>query len=96
MLWAHNGGMAIVRWNGSIDSFTELASNARIGAAVDGDVLRAEIVDNVIRVYKNGSLVLAGPSDTTWIDGQPGIGFWPLAGATLTSYGWKKYEAGSL
>lgn len=95
VLWAHTGGIAIVRWNSPLGSFTELA-NARIGAAINGDVLRAEIIGSVIRVYKNGALVLTGPSNTTWTDGQPGMGFWPLAGATLSSYGWKSFEAGSL
>jgi hypothetical protein len=61
---------------------------------VDGDVLRATIVGNVITVYKNGTQV-AQVADSTWTNGQPGIGFWPQPGATLSSYGWKDYRAGS-
>jgi hypothetical protein len=56
----------------------------------------AAIIDSVIRVYKNGVLVATGPSDTTWTNGQPGIGFWPFPGATLANYGWKTYSAGTL
>jgi hypothetical protein len=42
--------------------------------ASDGDVLRAEITGDTIRVYKNGSLV-ASVSDSTYATGQPGMGF---------------------
>jgi hypothetical protein len=94
VLWGVTGGLAIVRWNGPVGNYTELAST-NIGAAVDGDVLRAEIIGGVIRVYKNGSLVVTGPSNSTWTDGQPGIGFWPLPGTTLASYGWKNFQAGN-
>jgi hypothetical protein len=96
VLWAHQGNMAIVRWNGPLGNYTPLVDNLVIGQAVDGDVLRAEITGSVIKVYKNGSLVATSPSDTTWTTGQPGIGFWPKPGATLKSYGWKNFQAGSL
>ncbi|HKQ25234.1 MAG TPA: hypothetical protein VJT81_12400 [Burkholderiales bacterium] len=96
ILWAHDGNIAIVRWNGPLADYTPLVDGLKIGRAVDGDVLRAEIVGNVITVYKNGALVATGPTDTTWTDGQPGIGFWPIRGATLQSYGWKNFQAGNL
>ncbi len=94
VLWAHDGNMAIVRWNGPLANYTPLVDGLKIGRAVDGDVLRAEIVGNVIRVYKNGALVATGPADTTWTGGQPGMGFWPIPGATLQSYGWKNFPGG--
>jgi hypothetical protein len=96
VLWAQDGGMAIVRWNGPVGDYTALIEAPNIAPAVDGDVLRAEIVDGVIKVYKNGSLLLTGPLNTSWTDGQPGIGFWPKPGATFANYGWKNYTAGSL
>jgi len=96
VLWSQEGYMAIVRWNGPLGNYTPLVDGLYIGPAVDGDVLRAEIVNNVIRVYKNGGLVATGPTDTTWTDGQPGIGFWPTPGATLQSYGWRSFAAGNL
>lgn len=96
ILWAHQGNMAIVRWNGPLDNYTPLVDNLQIGQAVDGDVLRAEIIGNVIKVYKNGALVATGPADATWTNGQPGMGFWPKPGATPQNYGWKSYSAGSL
>ena len=95
VLWAHDGNMAIVRWNGPLGNYTPLVDNLVIGRAVDGDVLRAEITGSVIKVYKNGSLV-ATASDATWATGQPGMGFWPKPGATMANYGWKSYQAGSL
>ena len=95
VLWGQGGNMAIVRWNGPLGSYTPLVDNLQIGAAVDGDVLRVEMVGNVIQVYKNGALV-ATATDSTYATGQPGIGFWPTPGSTLQSYGWKSFEAGSL
>lgn len=98
VLWGHGGELNVVRWNGPLGNYTPLAAvtGPNIGPAVDGDVLRAEIVGNVIRVFKNGQLVYTAPPNDTWTDGQPGIGFWPKPGATLKSYGWRNFEAGSL
>lgn len=62
--------------------------------------MRAEANGSVIRIYINGVLKLTAnltaPGGTVYFDGQPGMGFWPLAGATPSSYGWKNYTAGSL
>jgi len=105
VLWGHDGDFAIVRWNGRLGDFTIVAEKTRPelgghgpgpGIAVDGDVLRAEIAGDVIKVYKNGGLVFVGPPNPTWTTGQPGLGFWPISGAALHRYGWKTYEAGSL
>jgi subtilisin family serine protease len=98
ILWGHGGELNVVRWNGPYGSYTPLLGTIgpNIGAAVDGDVLRGEIVGNVVRVYKNGTLVATTPADNTFADGQPGIGFWPRPGATLQSFGWKSFSAGSL
>ena len=95
VLWGQDGNMAIVRWNGPVGSYTPLVDNLQIGAAVDGDVLRAQILGNLIQVYRNGALV-ATATDSTYSTGQPGIGFWPTLGSTLRSYGWKSFTAGSL
>jgi hypothetical protein len=96
VLWGHAGNLAIVRWNGPLSDYTALLDNVQIGQPVDGDVLRAEIIDSVITVYKNGVLVATGPSDSTYIDGQPGVGFWATTSATPSSFGWDSYEAGNL
>lgn len=98
VLWGQSGEINIVRWNGPLGDYTPLIAvqGPNVGPAIDGDVLRAEIVNGAIRVFKNGSLVLTGPKDMRWTDGAPGIGFWPKPGATLASYGWTRFEAGSL
>lgn len=98
ILWGHSGELNIVRWNGPVGDYTPLGATygPDIGPAVDGDVLRAEIIGSVIKVYKNGVLVMTGPSNSTWTDGQPGVGFFPRDGASLQSYGWKDFTAGSL
>jgi hypothetical protein len=105
VLWADAGAFAVVRWNGRLGDFTVLAATDRPelggdgpgpGLAIDGDVLRAEIVGEVVRVYKNGGLVFVAPPNDTWKTGQPGLGFWPTPGSVPQRYGWKAYEAGSL
>jgi hypothetical protein len=98
VLWGQDGEIYVVRWNGPLGSYTALANipDAPGNKAVDGDVLRAEMIGSVIRVYRNGALVLTAPADSTYTTGQPGIGFWPTAGSTLSSYGWKNFQAGSL
>ncbi len=97
VLWGHDGDFAIVRWNGPLGDYTDLGFNGPgPGVAVDGDVLRAEITGNLITVYKNGLMVGASPPNSTWTEGQPGIGFWPVDSSTPASYGWKHYEAGSV
>lgn len=105
VLWAGTDGtIAIVRWNGPLadssnsnNGFTQIATAAG-GVPAHGDVLRAEIIAGVIKVYKNGSLVLTGPSDTTWTSGQPGMGFWPRSGGNVVraNLGWQSYSAGDL
>jgi hypothetical protein len=97
VLWGATGYLAIVRWNGPLGDYTPLYDPGLpgIGPPVDGDVLRAEIVGSTIKVYKNGTLV-ATVSNATWTDGQPGMGFWPVDGATPQNFGWKNYTAGNL
>lgn len=98
VLWGQDGEIYVVRWNGPLGSYKALGGlpDPGPGPAVDGDVLRAEILGNVIKVYLNGSLLFTAPADSTFSSGQPGIGFWPTAGSTLSSYGWKNFEAGNL
>lgn len=99
VLWGQAGGIFVVRWNGPLSDYTSLGGVPAPGPgpAVDGDILRVEIIGNIISVYKNGNLVVtAHDPNSTWTDGQPGIGFWPTPGSTLESYGWTNFEAGNL
>lgn len=65
--------LGIVRWNGPIGDFTELAF-AWVPPAKDGDVLRATVRGNVITAYINGVPLLQA-TDSTYSDGNPGMGF---------------------
>jgi len=98
VLWGISGYIAIVRWNGPLGDYTPLYDPGTGPTPVDGDVLRAEISGGVIKVYRNGSLLATGPANTTWTDGQPGVGFWPTdrGGVTPANYGWKNFTAGNL
>jgi len=97
VLWGQDGEVNIVRWNGPLGNYTPLGQSVgvNIGPAIDGDVLRAEIVSNQIKVYRNGTLVMTA-SDSTFTDGQPGIGSWLRTGATASSYGWTLFSAGGM
>jgi hypothetical protein len=103
VLWGIAGYMAVVRWNGALGDYTPVydPGNGSIPVPQDGDVLRAEITGNIIKVYRNG--VQVGPNiDVTsiggqvWSSGQPGLGFWPVDGAVVANMGWKSYTAGDL
>jgi hypothetical protein len=97
VLWGQDGEIVIVRWNGPVGNYTALGGigDAASNMAVDGDTLRAEIVGNVIKVFRNGALMVSAV-DSTYPTGQPGVGFWPTPGATLSAYGWKSFQAGAL
>jgi len=97
VLWGNAGYIAIVRWNGPVGNYTPLydPGAGSISVPVDGDVLRAEIIGSTITVYKNGTRV-ATASDSTYGSGQPGMGFWPVDGATPQNLGLKSYQAGNL
>ena len=67
--------LIIVRWNGALADFTYLVNTQGKQYAVKtGDVVKATIVGNEIKTYKNG--VLMGSSkDNRYIHGNPGFGF---------------------
>jgi hypothetical protein len=65
----------IVRWNGGLADFTLLADGQGKQYGVKtGDVIKATMVGNVIKTYKNGVLMGAA-KDNTYIYGKPGFGF---------------------
>jgi hypothetical protein len=68
-----NPYLEIVRWNGPLNDFTYV-SKVGIGC-VDGDILKAVAVGDIISVYKNGAKVLEG-KDQNFTGGSPGIGFY--------------------
>jgi hypothetical protein len=97
VLWGLPGYIAIVRWNGPLGDYTVLYDSGTLNtwAPKHGDVLRAEINGSTISVYKNGTL-FASVNDSTYTNGQPGLGFWPVDGAVPENYGWQDWTAGGL
>jgi hypothetical protein len=65
--------IAIVRWNGALNDFTELAKIGR--NCEDGDLLAAVAFGDTITVYKNGEKVLES-TDNQFMEGNPGLGFY--------------------
>jgi hypothetical protein len=64
----------IVRWDGPLGKFTYLADKRGTNYGLNnGDVLKASIVGNVIRVYING-VEKTRATDDTFKTGNPGIG----------------------
>jgi hypothetical protein len=102
ILWGVTGELNLVRWNGPVGNYTPFGDagggyGPNVGAARDGDVVRAEITGNTVKVYINNALAhtFTDP-DSTWNTGQPGIGFWPTGSATPSNYCWKSFSAGNL
>jgi hypothetical protein len=91
--WGHAGNLQIVKWNGPFNDF-EVLTTVSAGPPAHGDRLRLALIDSTAYVFKNDvfvtSVVISGLAD-----GQPGIGFFPRAGATLSSLGWSSIIAGS-
>jgi len=76
-LFSYYGGFSIVRWNGQQGDFAhvQLLQSGYLGRPlVTGDVLKATMVGNIISMYVNGMLLAKG-TDSTFSNGQPGIGF---------------------
>jgi hypothetical protein len=102
--WGTDGYIFLVRWDGGLGSYTALydPGTGSIPIPQDGDVLRVEIIGNNVSAYRNGVLIAGWPQavtshgGTVWTAGQPGMGFWPVDGATPANLGWKTYQAGNL
>jgi hypothetical protein len=105
VLWGVTGYIAIVKWLGTYGTYTALYdSGAGFSVPADGDTLRAELSGSTLNVWRNGTLVPAltnfdmtvGGTVSMWNSGQPGMGFWPVDGATPENLGWKAWAAGNL
>jgi hypothetical protein len=87
------GGIEIVRWNGAIGDYTYLSVLDARGLGrplATGDVIKATIAGNTIRVYINGT-EMGRAVDSALATGQPGISFFIRPGGYnrllgLTSY----------
>ncbi len=72
----NNEYIQINRWNGTLGSFTLLATApSTLDTVNDGDIIKASICGKHICVYVNDTLVCQA-DDTTYSTGSPGIGFY--------------------
>jgi hypothetical protein len=87
----NNSYVQIVRWNGPIANWTQLAGATAHG--VNGDVLKATISGSTITAYLNGVQV-AQAIDTTFSGGSPGMGFFLQGAIGLNAnYGFSNFTA---
>lgn len=88
----------LVRWNGPHNNFTPLASNnvSAFTAPVEDDVIRIEHFANGDLVCKQNGIVRTTANDSTYMNGNPGMGNNPVAPATLNGIGWKRWTGGNL
>jgi len=82
----------IVRWNGPLGNFTYLNSATGPGIT-NGDTVKATIDGTgLISVYINNNF-LYSVTDTTWTDGNPGMGWFTSSATTNSNHGFTSYTA---
>jgi hypothetical protein len=95
--FAFNGQYAdIVRWNGAKGDFTFVVPTLTAsipGGLHEGDTVSAKIVGNRITTYVNGKQLLTA-MDSTFTDGNPGMGYWRGAPSTpINDFAFTHYTA---
>jgi hypothetical protein len=76
-----------------VGDFTYLnAYNGAQYGVTDGDVIKASIIGDEIRVYINGLLV-GSATDDTYTTGDPGIGFNYGCASTYQDFGFTRFTA---
>jgi hypothetical protein len=86
--------VGIVRWNGPIGDFTELAF-AWLPPTKDGDIFEATAIGNVITGYLNGVQVVQA-TDSIFSAGNPGIGFFRRNCGTNLDFTFRSFKARGL
>jgi hypothetical protein len=94
VLLGYGSYLGIVRWNGPLGDFTELAY-LQIPPVQDGDVFRATAVGNIITAYVNGVPLLQA-TDSTYSTGNPGIGFFRRNCGTNQDFTIRNFKAREL
>jgi hypothetical protein len=85
--------LALVRWNGPLNDFTYLVTNAT--TCVNRDILKLTAVGNTFTVYKNGVQVLQG-TDATFQKGSPGVGFYNSVDTNWSRFGLSNFSASNV
>jgi hypothetical protein len=95
---AFDGSYAqIVRWNGPVGDYTYLGEGSVPGGVKAGDTISASIVGSHITLSVNGT-VRAMTDDSTFADGNPGVGFWRGSSGcgAYADLGFASFEASSV
>ena len=102
---AWNGTYAeIVRWNGRLGDFTYIARQTKFDPGImpprSGDTLKATISGTSIRVYLNrndghGDHLIVVGQDSSFADGNPGMGFFIQGRVDPAQFGFSSYSASS-
>jgi len=95
---AFDGSYAqIVRWNGVVGDYTYLNSGSVPGGVHENDLVAATIVGDKIELSVNG-IVRASAQDSSFADGNPGIGFWRGSSGcgTIGDFGFTHFSAGAV
>jgi hypothetical protein len=87
------GSAQIVRWNGAKGDFTVIGE-ARMRTPRTGDVFKATILGNVIRLYYN-DVLFTSVIDMNHASGNPGIGFFKANEAVANYFGFTRFTATS-
>ncbi len=96
-----SGYAHIVRWNGSLGSFTVLKTGYGSSYGVkNGDAVSAIYSNGTITAYKNGAAILSAHDTTYGSTGSPGMGFNYLYGSSCPggtgqndTYGFSRFSA---
>jgi hypothetical protein len=97
-LFNFQGGLEIVRWNGPFGDFTVLPGRGPCSIGrnlISGDVVKASVIGNTITAFIN-DIPLCMASDSTWANGQPGIGFFKRTTGLNSDFAITSYSATSL
>lgn len=96
----------IMRWNGPLNSFTEITDGASVlnpGAGSSGNQLRATIIGSAIAFYwransGSGWTQIATATDTTYASGSVGIAFFASAagGGSINACGFTDFSVSAL
>lgn len=87
MLFEASGSFQVVRWEGTSHDFPDnfftgiSVSGAGPGQLADGDEIVAQVIGDDFEVFKNG-ISVATFTDSTFSDGNPGMGFFVREGGT--------------
>ncbi len=93
--------LEIVRWNGPLADFTYLGPSCKYPSVCarvtgftirDGDLAKATVSGSTISVYVNG-ILRATATDSTFTDGNPGIGYNYGCDGTYADFAWTNFSA---